>query len=159
MEMEKKKVCVTGAGGFLASWIVKLFLSKGYLVHGTMRDPRDEKYAYLNKLERASDNLKAFKADLLDYDSLQSAITGCAGFIPVACLVPTSALVNPEERACTEAKVKRVVHISSVAAFGMIPNWPKDRFKDETCWSDKEYCRATEAFICLKKIKCVSVSV
>ncbi|XP_031404399.1 cinnamoyl-CoA reductase 2-like isoform X2 [Punica granatum] len=51
-------------------------------------------------------------------------------------------------RACTEAKVKRVVHISSVAAFGMIPNWPKDRFKDETCWSDKEYCRATEVEAC-----------
>jgi len=33
------KVCVTGAGGFVASWLVKLLLSKGYFVHGTVREP------------------------------------------------------------------------------------------------------------------------
>ena len=33
-------VCVTGAGGFVASWLVKLLLSKGhYAVRGTVRDP------------------------------------------------------------------------------------------------------------------------
>jgi len=30
---------VTGAGGFVASWLVKLLLSKGYTVHGTVREP------------------------------------------------------------------------------------------------------------------------
>lgn len=35
----KGKVCVTGAGGFLASWVVDLLLSKDYFVHGTVRDP------------------------------------------------------------------------------------------------------------------------
>ena len=34
-----QKVCVTGAGGFVASWLVKLLLSKGYIVHGTVREP------------------------------------------------------------------------------------------------------------------------
>jgi cinnamoyl-CoA reductase len=32
-------VCVTGAGGFIASWIVKLLLEKGYSVKGTVRNP------------------------------------------------------------------------------------------------------------------------
>ncbi|KAK6289506.1 hypothetical protein POUND7_001047 [Theobroma cacao] len=32
-------VCVTGAGGFIASWIVKLLLEKGYTVKGTVRNP------------------------------------------------------------------------------------------------------------------------
>lgn len=41
LEMEEKRVCVTGAGGFLASWVVKLLLSKGYIVHGTVRDPSE----------------------------------------------------------------------------------------------------------------------
>lgn len=36
---DKGVVCVTGAGGFVASWLVKLLLSKGYTVHGTVRDP------------------------------------------------------------------------------------------------------------------------
>ena len=36
---EQKRVCVTGAGGFIASWLVKILLSKGYTVHGILRDP------------------------------------------------------------------------------------------------------------------------
>ena len=36
---KKKVVCVTGAGGFVASWIVKLLLQRGYNVRGTLRDP------------------------------------------------------------------------------------------------------------------------
>ena len=31
-------VCVTGAGGYIASWLVKLLLARGYTVHGTVRD-------------------------------------------------------------------------------------------------------------------------
>ena len=34
-----RTVCVTGAGGFIASWLVKLLLEKGYAVHGTVRNP------------------------------------------------------------------------------------------------------------------------
>jgi nucleoside-diphosphate-sugar epimerase len=30
-------VCVTGAGGFIGSWIVKLLLARGYAVRGTSR--------------------------------------------------------------------------------------------------------------------------
>jgi cinnamoyl-CoA reductase len=32
-------VCVTGAGGFIASWLVKLLLEKGYTVRGTVKNP------------------------------------------------------------------------------------------------------------------------
>ncbi|KAG0468996.1 hypothetical protein HPP92_018324 [Vanilla planifolia] len=33
--MDACRVCVTGAGGFVASWLVKLLLSNGYKVNGT----------------------------------------------------------------------------------------------------------------------------
>lgn len=33
------KVCVTGASGFVASWLVKRLLLSGYHVVGTVRDP------------------------------------------------------------------------------------------------------------------------
>ena len=46
--------------------------------------------------------------------------------------------------ACHEAKVKRVVVVSSLAAVALNPNWPKGQLMDETCWSDKEYCRTTK---------------
>ena len=35
----KGKVCVTGASGFFASWLVKRLLLSGYHVIGTVRDP------------------------------------------------------------------------------------------------------------------------
>jgi uncharacterized protein YbjT (DUF2867 family) len=40
MTRTMKTVCLTGAGGFVASWLVQLLLSRGdYLVRGTVRDP------------------------------------------------------------------------------------------------------------------------
>lgn len=39
MDQSKGKVCVTGASGFLASWLVKRLLLEGYEVIGTVRDP------------------------------------------------------------------------------------------------------------------------
>ncbi|KAM0902095.1 hypothetical protein ACQ4PT_019609 [Festuca glaucescens] len=45
METEAKKVvCVTGAGGFIASWIVKLLLLRGHTVRGTVRNPGSPVY-------------------------------------------------------------------------------------------------------------------
>jgi cinnamoyl-CoA reductase len=35
---EEQLVCVTGAGGFIGSWVVKLLLLRGYSVRGTVRD-------------------------------------------------------------------------------------------------------------------------
>jgi nucleoside-diphosphate-sugar epimerase len=36
-----KTVCVTGASGYVASWIVKLLLSRGYTVKASVRDPSE----------------------------------------------------------------------------------------------------------------------
>lgn len=47
-------------------------------------------------------------------------------------------------RACDEAKVKRVVIVSSMVAVCMNPSLPKGQVMDENWWSDKEYCRATK---------------
>jgi NADPH:quinone reductase-like Zn-dependent oxidoreductase len=33
-----KVVCVTGASGYIASWLVKLLLGRGYTVRATVRD-------------------------------------------------------------------------------------------------------------------------
>ncbi|KAL6549187.1 NADPH-cytochrome p450 reductase [Orobanche hederae] len=38
-EKNSGTVCVTGAGGYVASWLIKLLLSHGYTVHGTVRNP------------------------------------------------------------------------------------------------------------------------
>ncbi|KAE9584540.1 putative cinnamoyl-CoA reductase [Lupinus albus] len=95
-----KKVCVSGGGGFVASWLIKLLLSKGYIVHATVRQPGNEKYEHLLKLERASENLKLFKADLLNYESLYSTIVGCNAVFHVASPVPSTTVPNPEACIC-----------------------------------------------------------
>ncbi|XP_049362870.1 cinnamoyl-CoA reductase 1-like [Solanum verrucosum] len=162
---EKSRVCVTGAGGYVASSLVKLLLSKDYIVHGTVRDPSDDKYAHLKNLDKAAENLKLFKADLLDPNSLAGAIKGCNGVFHVACPVPSGSVPNPEVelvepavngtlnvlKACSEENIKRVVFVSSVAAASLDPNWPKGKVKDETCWSDSEYCKATNNWYCFSK--------
>ncbi|XP_011625419.1 cinnamoyl-CoA reductase 2-like [Amborella trichopoda] len=162
---QKGRVCVTGAGGFCASWVVKLLLSKGYTVHGTVRNPDDERNAHLKKFENASTNLRLFKADLLDNNAISSAISGCQGVFHVASPVPPGNVPDPEKdllnpavkgtlnvlKESKEAGVQRVVFVSSVAAVMMNPNWPQDKVMDENCWSDKQYCRTTENWYCLSK--------
>ncbi|XP_017243862.1 cinnamoyl-CoA reductase 1-like [Daucus carota subsp. sativus] len=167
---QKGTVCVTGAGGYIGSWVVKVLLSNNYVVHGTVRDPGSTKYSHLTKLEKASENLKLFKADLLDFDSLLTAIRGCDGVFHVASPVPATAVQNPEVellepavkgtlnvlKACSEVKVKRVVLVSSVAAIAMNPSWPKGKLMDETSWSDKEFCRKIKSYYSLSKTEAES---
>uniref|UniRef100_A0ACD5ZC16 Uncharacterized protein n=1 Tax=Avena sativa TaxID=4498 RepID=A0ACD5ZC16_AVESA len=159
--------CVTGAGGFVASWLVKLLLSRGgrYAVHGTVRDPGGSKNAHLPALDGATERLRLFKADLLDYGSMAAAVAGCDVVFHVACPVLASSTPNPEVdllapavtgtmnvlKACSEANVKRVVMVSSVAAVMVNPSWPEGKPMDEGCWSDVDYCRTTENWYYLSK--------
>nr|CAB3453799.1 unnamed protein product [Digitaria exilis] len=163
----RETVCVTGAGGYIASWLVKLLLARGYTVHGTVRDLGEKKIAHLKRLENASGNLKLFKADLLDYDAMAAAIVGCQGVFHVATPVPSGKITDPERemlgpavhgttnvlKAASVANVRRVVVVSSMVAVEIDPkDWPKDKIKDEDCWSDKEACRNNEDWYSVAKI-------
>ncbi|XP_057862653.1 cinnamoyl-CoA reductase 1 isoform X7 [Cryptomeria japonica] len=164
-ESSKETVCVTGAGGFLGSWIVNLLLQRGYNVRGTVRDVGDAKNAHLKSLEGAKERLKLLNAVLSDYDSLFTAINGCTGVFHTACPVPSHRVSNPEAemvnpsvkgtlnvlKACSVAKVKRVIMTSSVVAVFVNPNRPMDALLDESCWSDPEYCEATENWYFMSK--------
>ncbi|KAL2942060.1 Tetraketide alpha-pyrone reductase 1, partial [Bienertia sinuspersici] len=73
-EVEKgngKKVCVTGASGYIGSWLVKLLLQRGYIVNATIRDP---------KLEGAKERLHLFKANLMEEGSLMHLLLGVKAF-------------------------------------------------------------------------------
>nr|ACZ59064.1 cinnamoyl CoA reductase [Eucalyptus pilularis] len=153
-------VCVTGAGGFIASWIVKLFLERGYTVRGTVRNPDDPKNGHLRELEGASERLTLYKGDLMDYESLREAIMGCDGVVHTASPVTD----DPEQMvepavigtknvivAAAEAKVQRVVFTSSVGAITMDPNRGLDVVVDESCWSDLDFCKSTKNWYCYGK--------
>ncbi|KAL9250063.1 Cinnamoyl-CoA reductase 1-like protein [Drosera capensis] len=120
-------VCVTGAGGFIASWLVKLLLERGYNVKGTVRNPDDPRNDHL---KAATERLALYKADLLDYDSLKAAITGCHGVFHTASPVAdVPEVIEPALKgtrkvimAAAEAGVKRVVFTWLIDAVHMNPN-------------------------------------
>ncbi|KAI8017000.1 Cinnamoyl-CoA reductase 2 [Camellia lanceoleosa] len=123
----------------------------------------EEKNGHLKKLENATENLKLFKIDMLEYEGLCSAIAGCTSVIHLTSPTPFEhiPIPNPEVEfvesaikgtrnvlnACLKAKVKKVVVVSSVAAVMVNPNCPKDQPMDENCWSDPEFCKQLEASI------------
>ncbi|MED6220976.1 NADPH-cytochrome p450 reductase [Stylosanthes scabra] len=146
-------VCVTGAGGFIASWLVKLLLEKGYTVKGTLRNPDDPKNQHLRELEGAKERLTLHKVELLDFESVKSVFNGCHGVFHTASPVTD----NPEEMvepavngtktvimAAAEAKVRRVIFTSSIGTVYMDPKTSRDQIVDESSWSDLDYCKNTK---------------
>uniref|UniRef100_A0A8I6YHE6 NAD-dependent epimerase/dehydratase domain-containing protein n=1 Tax=Hordeum vulgare subsp. vulgare TaxID=112509 RepID=A0A8I6YHE6_HORVV len=164
---KKKTVCVTGAGGFVASWLVKRLLSTGdYTVHGTVRDLGDRKTGHLKALDGAGERLRLFKADVLDYATVACAVAGCGGSSTSPAPSPPT---NPRTqrwrswlapavrgtqnvlKACHQAKVGRVVVVSSAAAVAMNPSFPRDAVLDEDAWSDEDHCRTAGMWYALSK--------
>jgi nucleoside-diphosphate-sugar epimerase len=128
-----KPVMVTGATGYLASWIVKKLLDDGITVHATVRDPSDQvKVEHLSSIAEKSDaDLKLFKADLLDPGSFDEAAANCELIIHTASPFFITNVKNPEEALIRPARegtvnvletvnrsasAKRVVLTSSVVA-------------------------------------------
>ncbi|RZB98131.1 Cinnamoyl-CoA reductase 2, partial [Glycine soja] len=111
-----------------------------------------------------------FKADFLNYESLCSAISGCTAVFHLACPVPSIIVPNPQAilfiyifgvetiepavKGTTnvlEAKVQRLVFVSSIVAISINPNLPKDKVIDESYSSDKDYCKRTRNWYCFSK--------
>ncbi len=126
-------VLVTGASGYIASWLVKYLLEAGHTVHGTVRDPQKKSgMEHLHQLKAAhGEKLKLFKADLLDPGAYDAAMQGCelvmhtaSPFVISGFTDANEALVRPAlegtrnvlESANRVASVKRVVLTSSVVA-------------------------------------------
>ncbi len=151
--MDKARVLVTGASGFIAKHCVVELVKAGYPVRGTVRVP-----------ERAEDVRRAVAragadpaqtsfatADLSRDDGWDEAVAGCAYVLHTASPFPIEQprdrddLVRPAREgtlrvleAATKAGVKRVVLTSSTVAV-MYPNERKpDHVYTELDWTDAE---------------------
>jgi nucleoside-diphosphate-sugar epimerase len=80
------KILLTGAAGYLASWVAAQLLEAGHTVHGTVRSLRDNaKVEHLLKLmARHPGRLHLFEADLTQTGSFDTAMAGCSHVIHTA---------------------------------------------------------------------------
>ncbi|CAN0901780.1 Phenylacetaldehyde reductase [Linum grandiflorum] len=164
---EGQTVCVTGASGYIASWIVKLLLSRGYTVKASVRDPNDpKKTEHLRALEGASDRLLLFKANLLEEGSFDSGVEGCVAVFHTASPFyhdvkdPQLELIDPALKgtlnvlnSCAKTpSIKRVVLTSSIAAvaYNGKPRTP-DVVVDETWFSNPDFCRESKLWYVVSK--------
>ncbi len=72
-------VLVTGASGYIASWVIQKLLTQGYSVHATVRDlNKIQSFTHLEKIaENSPGILKLFQANLLSPGSFDTAMQGC----------------------------------------------------------------------------------
>nr|GMC86438.1 cinnamoyl-CoA reductase 1-like [Ipomoea batatas] len=136
MSGEGKVVCVTGASGFIASWLVKLLLHRGYTVHATVRSLKDpNKVSHLLALDGAKERLHLFEADLVEENSFDPAINGCE----------VKGTLNVLGSCVRTPSVKRVVVTSSTASI-LVKRNPitPTEVVDETWFSDKEFVEETK---------------
>ncbi|XP_072975951.1 phenylacetaldehyde reductase-like [Typha angustifolia] len=162
-----KVVCVTGASGYIASWLVKLLLQRGYTVRASVRDPADpKKTEHLRALDGASERLHLLKANLLEEGSFNAIVEGCEGVFHTAspfflnAVDPQAELIDPAVKgtlnvlaSCTKtSSVKRVVITSSMAAVAYNErSRTPDVIVDETWFSSPEVCEQSKAWYVLSK--------
>lgn len=143
-----KRICVTGASGFIAAHLVQQLLEQGHTVIGTVRGAA-EKYPYLTGLPGAQERLKLVEANLLEEGAFDDAVAGCdvvmhtASPYVVNVKDPQTELVDPALqgttnvlRSCAKSSsVKRVVLTSSLAAITDEPD-PEKVFSERD-WNTK----------------------
>ncbi|XP_051118713.1 phenylacetaldehyde reductase-like [Andrographis paniculata] len=164
----KKTVCVTGASGYIASWIVRFLLHRGYTVKASVRDTKDpKKTEHLLALDGAKERLQLFKANLLEEGSFDALVDGCDGvfhtaspFFMGSTTDPQADFIDPALKgtlnvlgSCAKTpSVKRVVLTSSIAAVfaNGKPRTP-EVVVDESWWSTPEFCEQAQQWYMLSK--------
>jgi len=168
MDSEGKVVCVTGASGFIATWLVKELLQRGYTVRASVRDPCDPKKTnHLRVLHGAEKRLHLYKANLLEDGSFDEIVDGCDCVFHTASpfvndsdpVDPQAELLDPAVKgtlnvlvSCKKASVAKVIVTSSLAAV-IVNTKPKSPgfIFDETSFSDPQFCEQIKMWYVLSK--------
>ncbi|XP_057990874.1 phenylacetaldehyde reductase isoform X2 [Hevea brasiliensis] len=166
MSGEGKVVCVTGGSGYIASWLLKFLLQRGYTVKATVRDPDDpKKTAHLRALDGAKERLHLFKANLLEEGAFDAVVDGCDGVFHTASPVifstnePQAEILEPAIngtlnilKSCAKVpSVKRVVLTSSIVTVMLNGLLASDVVVDETWLADPAFYQENKQWYALSK--------
>lgn len=139
-----KKVFVTGATGFLGSYLVRLLIQEGYQVKASKRNSSSMKL-----LGNLSNKVEWHEGDILDYNFLETIISDveyvfhCAAtvsFSPKDTERMMSINVNGTSnivKACIKHSTKKLIHTSSIAAIGR----SEEQFEvsEESIWTESKF--------------------
>ena len=132
----KSLYLVTGAGGFVGSFVTKLLLEQGFQVRAMVRNPKQTA-----ELERIG--AEVVIADMKDIESLRMAVKGVKGIYHIAGLFRQAGLPESEFNAvnavgtrnlfevAVEAGASRIVHCSTVGVIEPrqdVPSTEKDPY-------------------------------
>ncbi|WP_297421029.1 NAD-dependent epimerase/dehydratase family protein [Clostridium sp.] len=143
----KKISLVTGANGHLGNNLVRELLNRGERVRASVRNIND-KEAFTGL------DCEVVYADLMDKESLVKALDGVDTLYQVAAVFkhwaqdPEKEIIIPNVmgtqnimEAAKEAKVRKIVYVSSVAALSLDKTNSRDKI-DETTWLENSHGNA-----------------
>ncbi|KAL8172400.1 hypothetical protein V2J09_024204 [Rumex salicifolius] len=142
----RRRYCVTGASGYIGSWLVKNLLQSGHFVHAAVRHP--ERCSYLLSKWNGGTRLKLFKADLQDDGSFDDPVNGCDGsYVQLNIIEPAIKGTLNLLRSCSNSdSVKRVVFTSSISTISAQEDNGRWRsVVDESCRTHIDHVLATKA--------------
>jgi len=134
---KQELILVTGATGFLGTYLTRLLIEKGYRVRAIRRENSD-----ISHLQAYSDKIEWAYTDLTDLDGLDTAFEG----VSVVCHCAAIPSFHPKDYEKMYAanvsgttnvvnmslhhRVRKLIHVSSIAALGRTPG----RLRlDESC--------------------------
>ncbi len=145
MVNKSDKILITGATGFIGSYITRKLIQSGYSsLYGLCR-----KTSNFDLLDHMEDQVQWHVGDLLDIHALEEIVQKVDHVIHAAAVVSfdsnvkdvmeltnvegTTNLVN----VALDAKIKKFVHLSSIAALGK--SRPEDRIQENSPWVHSKY--------------------
>lgn len=130
--MNNATILVTGATGFVGSYLLRLLVGKGYAVRALRRPDSP-----LDLVQEIAGQVEWAEADVTDLVALERAFEGithvyhCAGMVSFSArdtrrmmqvnVSGTANIVN----LCLDFGVKKLVHVSSIAALGRVKERPE----------------------------------
>jgi NAD dependent epimerase/dehydratase len=133
MKLERKKILVTGADGFIGSHLVEFLVNKGFDVKAFVYYNSFNSWGWLDSVDpRVLKSIEVFAGDIRDPNGVRSAMMGCDVVMHLAALIAIPYSYHSPDtyvdtnikgtlnivQAARELGVDRVIHTSTSEVYG-----------------------------------------